>query len=47
MAMDPSLVLAGSGHLTKLNTGVLTLDGMTNSYGGGTTINQGTVSISG
>ena len=39
-------MLAGSGHLTKLNTGVLTLDGMTNSYGGGTTINQGTVSIS-
>ena len=40
-------MLAGSGHLTKLNTGTLTLDGMTNSYGGGTTINQGTVSISG
>ena len=45
LAMDSSLVLAGSGLLTKLNTGMLTLAGMTNSYSGGTTINQGTVSI--
>ena len=46
MVMQNSLVLAGSGRLTKLNTGTLTLDAMTNTYVGGTTINQGTVSIS-
>ena len=46
LVMDNSLVLAGSGLLTKLNTGMLTLAGLNNSYSGGTTINQGTVSIS-
>ncbi len=36
--------LAGSGALTKIGTGTLTLSG-TNTYTGGTTINAGTVVV--
>src|SRR3979409_2705695 len=37
--------IAGSGALTKIGTGTLTLAG-NNSYAGGTTVNQGTLAIS-
>jgi autotransporter-associated beta strand protein len=47
LALDPSLVLAGTGALTKNGAGVLTLAGMTNTYAGGTTVNSSTVSIDG
>jgi len=38
-------VISGPGGLTKNGQGVLHLEGLTNTYSGGTTINGGTVSI--